>query len=311
MSDAEVLMRRMPLLLALAVALSACASAPRAAWSEQRLCWIERPAEPAPSAELWLAFLLRGFDPRTRLATAPPIDCVGNQVTWDAPGLACVDNSLARTLLPGRPLADEDVSVSQVAGGASLVWVMTNRYASGEALGPVALVTTRKHETVVNALGVLRAFAVRPRLRLEKLGGVELLVAEGESCGTAGGAAGTCDRAMRIMSLRGDRFVPEQILSDRGVCDSPGFLWLQREESERLESGWRRRHELTSAVEFRPESIAVQELLVVRDSDPRHPTTPGRVFRRAEDQLSIAWQNGRLATSGSSLWTRMRERQGP
>jgi hypothetical protein len=169
----------------------------------------------------------------------------------------------------------------------------------------VALVSSRKDETVVHALGVLRAFPTRARLRLARLGAVELLVAEGENCGSAGGAAKTCDRALRLMSLRGDRFLPEQVVSDQGACAAPGFLFTQREESERLESGWRRRHELTAAVEFRPDAIVVQELLLVRDSDPRQPTTPGRLFRRAEDQLTISWQNGRLTSNSTSLWTRM------
>jgi hypothetical protein len=60
---------------------------------------------------------------------------------------------------------------------------------------------------------------------------------------------------------------------------------------------------------FQPESLSVQELLVVKDSDPRHPENPGRLFRRAEDTLNVAWQNGRLTASGSSLWTRMRGAQ--
>jgi hypothetical protein len=297
-------MRRLPLLLA-AATLSACATG-HTAWSGQRVCWLERPADQAASPELWMTFLLRGLDPRSRLTTTPAIDCVGNQVTWDAPGLACTDNTLARTLLPGRPLADEDVAVSPVREGVALVWVMTNRFASGEAMGPVALIDIRPRETVVRAIGTLRAFAVRPKLRMERLGAVELLVAEGERCGPVEGGAQSCERAVRLMSLRGDRFVPEVIVSDQGSCDSPAWVFLVREESERLESGWRRSHELATSMVFQPESIALQELLVVRDSDPKHPTTPGRVFRRAEDQLTITWKGGRLVTTGTSLWNRMR-----
>jgi len=291
-----------------ALALAACASAPRTGWSDQRVCWVERPADPPPTPAAWMELLVRGLDPRTRLATTPPIDCVGNQVVWNGPGMACADNSLARALLPGRPLADADVAVSKVSENVRLVWVMTNRYASGEAMGPVALVTTGSRETVIHATGVLRGFAVRPRLRLERLGGVELLVAEGERCGPADGTSGTCERALRIMSLRGDHFQPETIASAEGACETPGFLYLQREESEPLDSGWRRRHELTASVDFRPDAVVVQELLLVRDSDPRHPGAPARTFRRAEDQLSISWKDGRLVASGRTLWDRMRER---
>jgi hypothetical protein len=306
----EARMRRLGVVAALSALAAGCSGAPRASWADQQACWIETAEGQAPTPDLWMGFLLRGLDPRTRQATTPAIDCLGNQVIWDGPGLACSDNSLARALLPGRPLAADDVVVSPVGEGTSLVWVMTNRYASGEAMGPVALVTAGRREQVARVLGTLRAFAVRPRLRLERLGEVDLLVAEGERCGGEG-AAVSCERGLRLMSIRGNRFVPETVLSEAGACETPGFLFLMREESEPLPSGWRRRHELNASVAFGPAAIAVQELLVIRDADPRTPASPGRVFRRAEDQLSISWKNGRLAASSSSLWSRMRGRAAP
>jgi hypothetical protein len=295
--------------LAVTIALAAswaCAGAPRAPWSDQQVCWIERAERQSPTPDLWMTFLVRGLDPRTHLATSPALDCVGNQVVWETPGLACSDNSLARTLLPGRALGPDDVVVSPAGEGVSLVWVMTNRFASGEAMGPVALVTAGSRDMVVRAVGTLRAFPVRARLRLERLGEVTLLVAEGEVCGPA-----DCERGLRLLSLRGDRFVPETILSESGACEAPGWIFVKRQEVEPLSSGWRRRHDLDAAVAFQPAAIAVQELLVVRDSDPRNPSSPGRVFRRAEDQLTIAWRNGRLVASSSSLWSRMRGRASP
>lgn len=295
-------MRTLEVTVALALA-SGCAGAPRAPWADQQVCGMEEVDEKAPTPEHWTSFLVRGVDPRTQRATVPAIDCAGAQVTWEGPGLACADNTLAQTLLPGRALSPEDVAVSPAGEGVWLVWVMTNRYASGEALGPVGLVTRSGRQMWVRALGALRAFPVHPRLRLERVGDVTLLVAEGEVCGPGG-----CERGLRVMSLKGDRFVPERFLSEAGACEAPGFIFVQREAWEELSTGWRRRHELSASVAFQPARISVQELLVVRDADPRNPTAPGRVFRRAEDQLTIAWKDGRLVASGSSLWARMRGR---
>jgi hypothetical protein len=298
-------------IVAMAAVLGGCAVKPRAAWSDQQVCWVERAEGQPHTPEFWTTFLLRGLDPRTRQPTSPAIDCVGEQVTWEGAGLACVDNSLARTMLPGRPLTAEDVVVSPVgAPGVFLVWVMTNRYSSGEALGPVALVTLGQGNAVMRARGNLRAFAVRPKLRLERLGEVDLLVAEGERCGP-GDAGPSCERGLRVMSLRGDRFVPETFLSEAGACEAPGWIFVRREEAEGLSSGWRRRHELDASVAFQPAAIAVQELLVIRDTDPKNPAAPGRIFRRAEDLYTLAWKNGRLVASSSNLWTRMHGRPAP
>lgn len=313
--------------LAFLALLSASCAAPHP-WSRAALCELDRPEpaaapappapndpgvrpvappppprDPEPDTASWLTLLLRGWDAETRRATAPAVDCTGRQVRWDAPALACDDPAPARALLPDRPLGAEDVVIAPLPGGERIVWVITNRYATGEGLGPVAVATVREDRLVVRAIGTLRANTVRPRLRLERLGATEALVAEGESCASADPA--TCVRAARVMPLVGERFSSAALTDAAGACAGPAWFYLGREESARLPSGWRRRTRLDGALSFGAEGFAVAEQVVVHDLDPRQPNAPPRLFRKAESRLDVRLVEERLVSSGPSLWARM------
>jgi hypothetical protein len=287
-------MRRLALLLPL----FACAPASHP-WSSRSLCegTIDRNA--SLDAGTWFALLLRGYDQKTRQVTTPAVDCTGAQVRWDAPAALCIDGSVTRTLLPARPLDERDVVIAPYAENVQLVWVMTGRYAAGDALGPVAIVERKRDDLLVRAAGVLRAFPGRAKLRLEKVGATEILVAEGERC--AGRDPSTCQRGARVVPLRGDRFRPEQFLSEEGACLSPAWVDLSREESERLDAGIRR-FQLTASLSFEPALLRIDEEIVVHDFDPSKPATPPRLVRRAHGDRVITVSDSKMVVSAQSLW---------
>lgn len=289
--------------LTLLVFMAGCAGA-RHPWTGDWLCEAEKqqPGDPEdPMA--WIRLLLRGFDPETRRATSPAVDCTGAQVKWEAPALLCADATMARALLPDRPLGPEDVIVTPIDESHRLVWVVTNRYASGDGLGPAAVVQVKGRRLVVRAIGALRANVLRAKLRLEPLGRGEALVAEGEHCASADPAS--CNRAARVMPYLGGRFWPVAVTNDAGGCLSPAWFHLAREESERLASGWRRRYRLDGALRFDAAGFTVQEQVVVHDVDPRNPATPPRLFRRAESEQPVRVEGNRLVSEGLSLWNRI------
>src|SRR5512138_2693153 len=109
-------------------------------------------------------------------------------------------------MLPDRPIGDGDVVVSEVDPKHRLVWIMTSRYASGDALGPVALVELEGKFLKVEAIGSLRGNPQRAKLSILRAGGSTLLVAEGERC--TGESAASCERSARVMPLVGSRFEP-------------------------------------------------------------------------------------------------------
>jgi hypothetical protein len=295
----------------LAAALAAgCSSAPVVVrpWSRNALC--AAPAEGAADAKVspdaWLALLLQGYDARARRATRPAVDCTGAQVDWTAPAIACADSEFTRKLLPDGPIAPDDVLVSPAGPRLWLVWILTGRYASGDALGPVALVEREPERLVVRALGTLRAHPVRARLRLERAGGEEVLVAEGEAC--AGSENAPCARSARLMPLQGERFAQEPLVGEGGRCVAPAVVDLARQENRR-EDGALHRLELSASLAFDAAGIRVDELVVVQDV-PRKAEAPPRLLHRAQDTRVLTFANGRLSAPGPSLWARMTEPQG-
>lgn len=282
----------------LALLLGCAASRPPPPPTVPALCSRDRVGDGASD---WTALLLRGIDPVTQRATTPALDCTGSQVRWDGPALACADGTLARTMLPERPITAADVIVTPVSVDLSLVWVVTSRLASGDALGPVALVETTDRLRRVLALGPLRAYPRGARLRLEALGERKVLVAEGEACASADPSS--CVRAARIMPLRGDRFVPDVLQGEDGRCVSPAWLELQRKDPRPSGAGWERL-DLTATLAFSGQVLEVDEQVIVQELESA-TGAPTRVLRRAQAQRSIRLSAQGLAVSGPGLWARM------
>jgi len=295
------MMRRLaPLALA---ALCAC-GARQHTWSGATLCELSIPDEGEITADTWLALLLRGYDPVSRRATAPAVECTGAQVRWDGPALLCADSTTSRTTLPDQPISAKDVLVTPVGDTLKLVWIATNRFASGDALGPAAVVEQKGRRLVARVVGSLRASTLRAKLRLERVGEAEVLVAEGEQCATADPAS--CDRSARVVLIQQDRFRPTTVTNQGGGCLGPGWFHLGREESERLPSGMTRRYRLDATLTFSPAGLTRAEQVVVHDLDPRAPAAPPRVFRRAASEDLIPLEGDRFVTTATSLWSRVR-----
>jgi hypothetical protein len=151
-------------------------------------------------------------------------------------------------------------------------------------------------------MGVMRGYPDRVKLRLEKVGATEILVGEGEQCARADPSS--CHRAARLVPLRGERFRPEPLLSEEGACSSAAWIDLSREESERLDSGVRR-YQFTSALDFQPSLLRIDEQILVHDLDPRKPATPPRLFRRAHADRTVTVSDDKMVTNAQSLWMKV------
>lgn len=292
--------------LALAIALAAGCAAPEHPWSGSAVCEVDRRPDEAVPATAWIGILVKGFDAASGRATSPAVDCSGAQVRWDAPALLCQDGSVARAMLPDRPLGADDVVVVPLGEAFRIVWVVTNRFASGDGLGPAAVVELKKSHLVVRAIGHLRASTLRPKLRLARIGASEVLVAEGEVCATNDPAS--CARSARVMPLvTPERFMPAAVVDAGGACVAPALFHLGREEAEPLPSGWRRKYRLDATLDFSPVGAVLREQVVVNDFDPKHPNTPARLYRRAESEMELRFDGRSFVSAGPTLWARMLE----
>lgn len=280
-----------------------CAARPHT-WSGASLCELQRPGAGEVSSDTWLALLLRGYDPGTRRATSPAVECTGAQVRWDAPALLCSDGATTRAPLPDQPITEKDVVVTPLGDSLSLVWIVTNRFASGDALGPAAVVELKGDRLVARVVGSLRANPHRARLRLERVGPAEVLVAEGEQCASADPAS--CDRSARVVLIEADRLRPTTVTNQAGGCLGAGWFHLGREETERLATGMTRRYRLDATLAFTPGGLTRSEQVVIHDLDPRAPAAPPRLFRRAAADDLLPLQGDRFVSTSTSLWSRMR-----
>ncbi len=298
------------------------------------LCSIEGPRTPPGAVptlryEQWARLLLRDYTPGFAAANAR--DCTGQPVAWREFQGNCAEycdepvNQFrpesercrvpATEVVPQRPITDDDVVVTRIGGNLRLVWVITDRYSNGEAVGPVALTEfTDDHRVVVRAIGTVRNYPKRARMRLDSVGNRRVLVHEGEICANDEDRT-TCRRAARLMLLRpagdgGARFLPEVLRSVRGRCYGPARFEFQKDANVTLPSGWRRTFQLATAIQVRDDGVQVHETVTVQDRDPAHPEDPPRPYRRAGQDRAVYVSGNTFVSSDPSLWSRVLAQEG-
>lgn len=302
------------LLVALVVAGAGCKRQAQVRESAVRaLCFSELPSDMrVVSPAVWrpealFKLLINGYDPSTGKVPLPPTDCMGTPILWQdpAPG-ECAETAQEGTPLPIQPLTVEEMIVTEMRLDLKLVWAIVRRFSNGEAIGPVALVEATPRGLAVRALGTLKALPKSARLRLERIGGIEVLLADGERCWGKEDPK-MCQRMVRIMPLRGNRFVAEPLVSQDGKCMQPANIALSRTGTQPLPAKWVRKYEFTAALSVAPDGIHVAEQIAAKDSDLRQPSSPARLFRKAQDERLIQVNQSRMSVDRPSVWTQLLE----
>jgi hypothetical protein len=292
--------------LALATPLVGCATVPRPQLCEATVSVQERTY---PTPDTWFGLLLHGFDSKHGAAPRPSVDCSGAPVAWEEPSAdECREAGPQPKPLPPKERLDEtDLILETTQANERLVWVITRRFDNGEGLGPVALVDRTKDGFIVRGLGSLRGMTENVRLRIEHVGSTDVLVAEGDACTQE--QPQVCRRAARILPLRNGRFFSEAVSDAERACLGAGWFPLSRVQTFEMPNGLRRKFELTSTLVFSSDDITVQEQVSVSDSDPKQPSIPERLYRRAQNERKLKVEENVLVGSAPSLWTRMVELQ--
>jgi hypothetical protein len=261
-----------------------------------------------PTPDDWFALLLHGFDRQQGNASSPSVDCSGVPVVWQEPQPSeCREpGPEAKALPPPARLTEEDLVLDTVSANLRLVWIVARRFSNGEGLGPVGLVERTPEGYVVRALGSLRAYPRQARLRLEKTKTATLLVAEGEVC--TEDTPAVCRRMARVLPKRKERFFAEAVVSSSdGSCLGPAWFPLSREQVFVLPNGWHRRVEFTSTLAVKEEGVVLDEQVVMHNLDPRQPSMPPLLYRRAQAQRLLEVKEARLVGTSPSLWVRLVE----
>lgn len=292
-------MKATPIILGMGLSLLGCATHRGALCSAEGVKGVEVGFVPASA---WFSLLLHGYDPAAGANPRPTVDCTGTPVVWQEPAAdECLEpGPPAEPLPPPEKLADGDVVLSSAGTNQQLVWIITRRFANGEGQGPLALIERSGRSLTARALGPLRSLTVRPKLRLERAGGIELLVAEGDAC-----VGDTCRRELRVVPLRDARFLPEPVGSESGGCLGPAWFPLRREEEYELPTGTRRKLALTSVLSFGPAGVDVHELVEVREYEPALAASPPILSRRIQADRTVRVGAARLVSTGPSLWAQL------
>jgi hypothetical protein len=277
------------------------------------LCFSELPATmKVVSPAVWkpealFQLLINGYDPSTGRVPLPPTDCMGTPVLWQdpAPGECAVTEPEAQPL-PMQALTVDEMVITEMRLDLKLVWAIVRRFSNGEAIGPVALVEATPRGLAVRALGTLKALPKSARLRLERINGIEVLLVDGERCWGKDDPK-TCQRIVRLMPLRGNRFVAEPLVGQDGKCMQPANIALSRAGTQTLPSKWQRKYEFTAALSVAPDGIHVAEQIAAKDSDPKQTSSPARLFRKAQDERLIQVNQSRMSVDRPSVWTQLLE----
>jgi hypothetical protein len=253
-------------------------------------------------AEFWFGLLVQGYKASGEFPR-PTRDCRAGRVAVDIDG--CGGEGPQPQKISEGPLGDKDLIITSPSDGRRLVWVITDRLSDGQAQGPVAVAEIVDKQVAVRSLGTLRSYTGSVSLRLEKVRGGMVLVADGTNC-QDNQPQEACDRAVRLVPLVGDAFLPKAIVDERGNCIGSSSLQV-RAAGVTVEGRKGLRYRLNSSVNFSGEGLTVrEELSVDKKAPPGAPEGSYVIRQQADRQVTI--RDGNLVSSTPSLLARWLER---
>jgi hypothetical protein len=253
--------------------------------------------------DVWFALILKSYNVKSKEPARPARDCTNKPlVVEDEAALACIQYDAPA--LPSRPLdGEKDLEITGLDEGTALVWVRTDYFENGDALGPIAIAEYRRNGLAIRALGALRANPNRVRMRIEPMGEGTVLVVESMVCPPAD--PNKCTRVTRIVPREGDRFVERPLYDAKSnACLGPATFPLSMVEEIRRDDGTVRRFELARKIDFKEGVVSVDEQVTIRDLDPGEPDAPPTVFRKAQKERALTLDATGIKTS-EPLWEAM------
>jgi hypothetical protein len=251
----------------------------------------------------WMALVVGGYHGDGDY-THPPRDCRDSVARIQRDGCAA---DAEPEVLPARLLTVDDLVVTKIDDTHRLVWAMTDQLSDGQAQGPVAIAEIRTNGIDVRALGILRAYPKNVSLRLEHIGDAAILVADGEHC-EPGQTAEECARAVRLLPLVGDRFVPKSLIDADGACMGRAFIPVRG--SGAVVDDHRTKYRIETLVTFAPDAVVIREQLAIDASGRKGADIAKSSYvTRVQADRRVTVRAGNLVATGPSLLTRWLSRQ--
>lgn len=248
----------------------------------------------------WRTFLVSA-DRRRDCSGRPLVDRSDmDGADTDGPGMDGADTDRANTDLVNIDRPDMQPSVAQGAAddllllsptdpaGRRVVWAMTHTFDDGSASGPIALAEASERGVFVTALGRLRMGKTRPRLRLHRVGGVSVVVAEGARCAKRSPkSASPCSRRAQLLVRAGTRLATPSLRYPDGHPAGRAEAWLSHEQEVAMGRTLTRRFRLNASFDIRSDRIVLHEEVAVDDLVPGADGVSLRPFRKARDRRTF------------------------
>jgi hypothetical protein len=258
-------------------------------------------------AQNWFVLMLHAYRSTGEIAR-PLNDCSETPVKVDDDGC----RSDPQVVLTPTALTTKDLVVTSLGEARRLVWVITERLSDGQAQGPVAIAEIEPRGIAVRALGVLRTYSDNVTLRLEQFGGATVLVADGQRC-EEHESPETCERAIRVVPLVGNRFVSKPLVDALGNCMGSSLLLVR--SKGRAGKTTHAKYELETSVTFGANAILIREHLGLSRGpgvrNTKDPSASESFVTTLQLERQVVLRNGRLVTDGPSLLTRWLAQQEP
>lgn len=308
--------RRLPVTVLVMLAMSVGVACKREESTDLPICLAEVAGDEAEEsqagqlpAQIWFQVLLRNYNRKTGLVTAPVKDCSGKLVEVPRPPetAACMAASDTGVALPERALVEDDLVITPIDGNRQLVWVKARYFDDGDALGPIAITEWTKRGIAVRSIGALRAHANRARMRLEAMGADKVLVVESDVCEPDDPKK--CERVMRLVPAVGDRFDERAMVLEDGTCVGAAEFPLHAQSDINQPNGQIRSLELTRTVDFTDGNVVMNEAVVIKDRDPSKPDEPAKIYRNASVMRPLGLAKSGIVTK-AGVWDQLLSEHG-
>ena len=277
------------------------------------LCFSELPStmrviSPAVwKPEALFQLLINGYDPATGKVPLPPTDCMGTPILWQdpAPG-ECSELEPRASPLPIQPLTVDEMVITEMrldseAGvGDRPAVLQRGGHGPGGAGGGHA--ARAGGAGAGDAEGAAKERAAAPGA----IGGIEVLLVDGERCWGKDDPK-MCQRMVRIDAAARQPVRRRAPGHDGGRVHAAGEHRPEPHGHPAAVQRWVREYEYTAALTVAPDGIHVAEQITAKDSDPRQPSSPVRLFRKAQDERLIQVNQSRMAVDRPSVWTQLLE----
>ena len=259
----------------------------------------EELASQSLTPQQWMPIVSPAIDRATLERRGSLRDACGRVLEAEAePWPACPGKAPPAVPRATDAIEPTDLVIGQVGEGRLLVWAATEELATGDVMGPAALVFWTESGLEVHATGKLRGLREDSRLRLHLSTGVPVVILDAERCD----AEGRCTTITKFFPIVARRFKDVPVLDPEGNCLGDASFVLDRREEQVVPGKLTRRFVLQRTIELSDDGIYLIDLVTGDELDPNDPVGTVKPFRRVSARRKLDFVEDHFVLRDRDLW---------